>query len=213
MNKLKLCLCVIMLLTLCLTACSSSDKEGQGQNNPSQSSEGSSAVGDTGNNNSNSSSANDSQASSNNTAAASHAGGSFDGYAFPEGRIDIYVDMPMSDVLAALGDADEYFESKSCAFDGLDKTYTYKHFEIITYPQNGVDYVSSIYLFDDVLTTKEGLYIGSKKDSMESLYGTSYTQNGSEYIYAKGGMELRIILTDDKVTSITYTSTVTKVLE
>lgn len=124
------------------------------------------------------------------------------------GAIDVSVDMPMETVLAALGEADSYFEAKSCAFDGLDKMYTYGHFEIDTYPSEAGDMVSAVYLTDDLTGTPEGLYIGSSIEDMESIYGTDYEVNGSEYIYKSGDMSLKIQITHSKVSYITYASKV-----
>ncbi len=124
------------------------------------------------------------------------------------GSIDVSVDMPMETVLAALGESDSYFEAKSCAFDGLDKMYTYGHFEIDTYPSESGDKVSAIYLTDDLTGTPEGLYIGSSKEDMEKLYGTDYEVNGSEYTYKSGDMSLKIQISKDKVSYITYASKV-----
>lgn len=124
------------------------------------------------------------------------------------GSIDVSVDMPMDTVLAALGDSDSYFEAKSCAFDGLDKMYTYGHFEIDTYPGETGDMVSAVYLTDDLTGTPEGLYIGSSKEDMEKLYGTDYEVNGNEYTYKSGDMSLKIQITNDKVSYITYASKV-----
>ena len=124
------------------------------------------------------------------------------------GSIDVAVDMPMETVLAAIGEADSYFEAKSCAFDGLDKMYTYAHFEIDTYPAEDGDKVSAVYLTDDLTTTPEGLYIGSSKADMESIYGTDYEEKGSEYIYKAGDMSLKIQVKNDSVSYITYASKV-----
>ncbi|MBR1477631.1 MAG: hypothetical protein IJ608_06690 [Lachnospiraceae bacterium] len=122
--------------------------------------------------------------------------------------IDISVDMPMSEVLNVLGDADEYYEAASCAFEGLDKMYTYAHYEIDTYPAGDVDKVSAVYLMDDIVSTNEGLYVGAPKEDVEKIYGSDYELNGSEYIYKKDGMSLKVQITDGKVSFITYASEV-----
>lgn len=124
------------------------------------------------------------------------------------GAIDVSIDMPMETVLASLGEADSYFEAKSCAFDGLDKMYTYGHFEIDTYPSEAGDMVSAVYLTDDLTGTPEGLYIGSSLEDMESIYGTDYEVNGNEYIYKAGDMSLKIQVIHSKVSYITYASKV-----
>ena len=129
------------------------------------------------------------------------------GYTFQaNGNVEVGVDIPMSTVLDKLGEADSYFEAASCAFDGLNKMYTYAHFEIDTYPDGDQDLISAIYLKDDLVSTKEGLSIGADKAQMESIYGTDYTEKGTECIYENQGMSLRVMITDGKVSYITYAS-------
>ena len=126
---------------------------------------------------------------------------------YKDASIDVTPDQNMSEVLAALGDADSYFEAASCAFEGLDKTYMYGHVEVDTYPQGEEDFISSIYFLDDLAVTNEGVRVGSSKEEMEAAYGTDYSVVGTECIYAKGNSELRIIVEGDKVSSIQIVST------
>ena len=63
-------------------------------------------------------------------------------------------------IVAALGQPQNYMESPSCAFTGLDKIYTYPHFMIYSYPMNNVDYVYMVTLTDDIVSTDEGVKIG-----------------------------------------------------
>ena len=135
-----------------------------------------------------------------------------DGFVFvtegKSGKLEIRVDALMAPILEALGEPLQYFEAASCAFNGLDKMYTYAHYEIDTYPQADGDRVSSIFFRDDLIKTPEGLAIGSTKAEMEKLYGTAYTVKGTELRYEKNGMFLKIIVKDDRVASITYASRV-----
>ena len=55
----------------------------------------------------------------------------------------------MKPIADKLGKPTKYFESQSCAFQGLDKVYTYGGVIIRTYPENDVDYVLSIELKDE----------------------------------------------------------------
>lgn len=126
---------------------------------------------------------------------------------YKDASIDVTPDQNMAEVLAALGDADSYFEAASCAFEGLDKTYMYGHVEVDTYPQGEEDFISSIYFLDDLAVTNEGVRVGSSKEEMEAAYGTDYSVVGTECIYAKGNSELRIIVEGDKVSSIQIVST------
>lgn len=126
---------------------------------------------------------------------------------YKDASIDVTPDQNMSEVIAALGDADSYFEAASCAFEGLDKTYMYGHVEVDTYPQGEEDFISSIYFLDDLAVTNEGVRVGSSKEEMEAAYGTDYSVVGTECIYAKGNSELRIIVEGDRVSSVQIVST------
>jgi len=107
-------------------------------------------------------------------------------------------------LLDYIGEADSYFEAASCAFDGLDKTYTYSDVEIITYPDGDVDYISSIRLLSSAAATPEGITIGSTKDDVIAAYGEDCEMIGNEYTYEDGDAQLIIIFKDDAVTSVEY---------
>ncbi|MBQ4381541.1 MAG: hypothetical protein II794_02240 [Oscillospiraceae bacterium] len=130
-----------------------------------------------------------------------------DGYVFTYKNVNMSPDAPAKEVIDAIPEKYEYFEAASCAFEGLDKTYTYPHIEVDTYPGD-VDRIVAIYLRDDLVSTPEGLKIGDSKEAMERIYGTGYTVNGIEYTYAKGSMSLRLHVEDGKVTYICYASKV-----
>ncbi len=136
------------------------------------------------------------------TSSSSQGNGS-ERFEFLSGTTAISIDQDMADVLAALGEAQSYFEAASCAFDGLDKTYTYPGFVITTRPEETGDFVNSILLTDDSVTTAEGIYIGSTKDDVIAAYGES---SGTEGVmnYTRGNTTLNIILKDDVVASIEY---------
>ena len=137
------------------------------------------------------------------SASGSSQGDGAEGFEFLSGTTAIFIDQNMADVLAALGDAQSYFEAASCAFDGLDKTYTYPGFVITTRPEETGDFVNSILLTDDSVTTPEGIYIGSTQDDVIAAYGES---SGTEGVmnYTRGNTTLNIILKDGVVASIEY---------
>jgi hypothetical protein len=132
----------------------------------------------------------------------------YKGYTFTHSGTTIAIDADFSPILAALGEPRAYFEAESCAFEGLDKIYTYFGFEIDTYPQGERDFVSAIVLKDDTVATSEGLRIGSTKAEMEAAYGTPRVNDNGQLIYDKDGMRLCFILEDDTVISIEYQTTV-----
>ena len=126
------------------------------------------------------------------------------GYAFEYNGVKIYMNTDVAPVIEALGEPLQYFEAESCAFKGLDKTYTYAGFEITTYPLDGKDYISSLYLMDDSVSTPEGIYIGSTVDDMLEAYGNDYEEASGSYTYTKGESKLQFIVSDDEIISITY---------
>ena len=102
------------------------------------------------------------------------------------------------------GEELEYSEVASCAFDGLDKTYKYEHYEITTYPEDGKEKIFSIYFLDESIATKEGLSLGSSYDDMINLYGDDFEKNENLYTYTNGSTLLNCIVENDVVTSIEY---------
>lgn len=126
------------------------------------------------------------------------------GYSFEYKDLNIFMNMDVAPVINNLGEALEYFEAESCAFKGLDKTYTYPGFEITTYPLNGSDNISSIYIMDDSVSTPEGIYLGASVDEMIAAYGEGYTESSGAYTYTKDDSKLQFITKDDEIIAITY---------
>ena len=118
--------------------------------------------------------------------------------------IEIAIDAKAAPILSALGKEILYEESPSCAFEGLDKLYVYQGFRIKTYPLNGKDYVYSIELMDDSITTPEGIMIGSETAAVSATYGTPSEQNESAMRFTSDSTVLQILFRDGKVTNIQY---------
>lgn len=130
------------------------------------------------------------------------------GYVFEYNGVKIGMDMEAAPIIAALGEADSYFEAPSCAFEGLDKTYSYGSFEIDTYEQNGKDYISTVFFCDDLIETPEGVCLFETKADMVKAYGEGFKEEFGMLVYEKDGMKLKFILNGDEITSIEYSSTV-----
>lgn len=128
------------------------------------------------------------------------------GYVFVTGGVTVEVDADMAPILQALGEPASYFEAASCAFEGLDKIYTYNSFEIDTYPSQDRDLVSAVVLKDDSVTTAEGICIGDSLEKLLETYGDGAQESGM-LVYEKDGMKLCFILQDDSIISIEYRST------
>ena len=130
------------------------------------------------------------------------------GFVFVTDGIEIAMDIDAADTLDKLGEPNSYFEAPSCAFDGVDKMYTYKSFELDTYPQGDRDHISSIVFKDDVITTKEGIAIGDPASKVIDTYGSDYEEEKGMHVYKKDGMKLCFIIKDDTVAAVEYRSTV-----
>lgn len=97
-------------------------------------------------------------------------------------------------------------EIPSCAFDGIDKVYTYENLEVIAANVDGKETVYSIYFINDVPETKEGIKIAGSKEEMIQKYGEEYeTGIGNKYIYTKGNVELSFTIENEVITGIEYT--------
>lgn len=116
----------------------------------------------------------------------------------------VKIDADMADALAALGEPLKYFEAASCAFDGLDKTYTYAGYIILTRPDGKKDYINSIQLTDDSVQTPEGAYIGMTADAVKGIYGNPTEETATLISYTDGNATISFVLKDAKVISIEY---------
>lgn len=132
----------------------------------------------------------------------------YKGYAFIYQDIVVEIDAEAASVIEKLGEPNSYFEAASCAFEGLDKMYTYNSFEIDTYPGKDADYISSIIFKDDSIVTTEGIGIGDSKDKVMEVYGNDGVEESGMLVYEKDQRKLCFIIQDDSVASIEYRSTV-----
>lgn len=130
------------------------------------------------------------------------------GYVFTFNGKEISVNEDITDVVAKLGEPVSYYEAASCAFEGLDKFYTYASFQVGTYPKDGKDVVAFIYFKDDLVETTEGISLYMTKADMEKAYGTATTVSENTYVYEKGNGSITFILEGDEIVSIEYQTTV-----
>ena len=182
MKKKLLCLLMALGLLAALAACSNGDSEG-GENTGSGAPESSAPV-QTG-------------STENETGSDSYVFETTDG-------VTVAVNADMAALLEELGEPQSYFEAESCAFEGLDKTYTYPGFTIVTRPEGEQDFVESIQLTDDSVSTPEGVFLGQNADEVTAVYGESAGASDTLLTYTKGDTELSFILENGVVVSIEY---------
>ena len=129
------------------------------------------------------------------------------GYTYIHNDVVVEIDADAAVAVEQLGEPLSYFEAPSCAFEGIDKIYTYSSFEIETYPMEGKDFISMVTFKDDSITTPEGVGIGDTVDKVKEVYGDC-TEEGGMLVYEKDGMKLCFIVKDGAVVSVEYKSTV-----
>lgn len=95
----------------------------------------------------------------------------------------------------------QYSEVASCAFEGLDKTYTYENYEITTGEK---DKIASIYFIDEGVSTTEGVKITDSYDKMVQVYGTNFKNDGNKYTYTKGNTTIEFMVENEIITAIEY---------
>lgn len=83
---------------------------------------------------------------------------------------DITLNAEFSSVSEALGTPINTTESKSCLYDGYDKTYEYADLTIITYPLNGKELISSVTFTSENVTHTLPAGIGGSVDALNEAY-------------------------------------------
>ena len=190
MNKKILSVILASVMTLSVAACSSGDEDTA----PVVLSGGQAAESVEG--------GNGAQAPASTDAAAA------DAYVFTYNGVEIRMNAPADDIIAALGDGYTYFEAPSCAYEGMDKVYTYNSIVVRSYTMDGADYIAAVELKDDTVATAEGIRIGSTEDDVRAAYGEDGNAGTAGIEYTMGDSFISFIFENGKVVAITYTAIV-----
>lgn len=126
------------------------------------------------------------------------------GYSLTIEDYKIMVGDDFSSIKGELGENYEFQEVPSCAFEGMDKIYTFSDYEIYNYIDGDVEKIYTITLLNDNISTAEGVKIGSTIDDVVSKYGVDYKDAIGAYTYAKGKTLLTFIFDNNSVISIEY---------
>lgn len=125
-------------------------------------------------------------------------------YSFDVDEVEITMGQEASQVLQELGKAENYYEAQSCEHQGKEKVFTYKGFELSTYPSGDGDCVKSIWFLSEDTETPEKIHIGSTIQEMEKAYGSSYVEEKGSYIYTAEDHTLTFYTKKDLVSGIEY---------
>jgi len=130
-----------------------------------------------------------------------------DGYYFKERGVEISVGCGawLLDEIKAAGSDYRYYEAQSCAYQGLDKFYTFDSFEVLVNTIGGRDTITSISILDDMVSIPEGLRIGDSYETMTERLGGDYSRSSDLYQYVKDGTMLTILIKNGSISSIEYT--------
>jgi hypothetical protein len=117
-------------------------------------------------------------------------------------------------LIEKLGDDYTFEEAVSCAYSGMDKTFSYPGIDIYTYPLNDKDNIDEIYISLPAFSTKRGITVGSTLDDIKSAYGEIYTDlgGGMLVIAPEGSLEdtsdacIYFILQEDVVVEFSFYS-------
>ena len=120
--------------------------------------------------------------------------------------VTIAVDADAAPIVEKLGEPKNYFESPSCAAEGIGKLYTYDDFEIQTYPDGDNDLILYVQLRTDNVATDEGIDLSSSKEDIVAAYGEPSEEATGSMTYEKNGTKLVFIFDGDSLISIEYDS-------
>ena len=131
------------------------------------------------------------------------------GFIFIYNDTTVYLDEYIERVLTELEPPMEFYEYQSCSFEGMAKIYSYNEFQLSTYVKDTTDEdrVYSVDIYDDSISTAEGIYIGQTYDDMIRAYGTEYEELQGFvriYRYTKDGTVLSFGIEDGMIISISY---------
>ena len=103
---------------------------------------------------------------------------------------------------AKLPEAQSVYEVPSCAIEGTDNVYSYGGLEVTAFNDGSGEMIYSLYLMDASVKTDEGLAVGDAEDRITEIYGQEHQGAENEYLYTRGGTELRVLVQDGQVLSI-----------
>jgi len=126
-------------------------------------------------------------------------------FSFKMGDVLIEMDEDISRVIAGLGEPLGILEQESCAFDGIDRIFSYPGIQIYTYPKGNSDHIHTIGFFDDSVVTTEGnIRLGSDIQEVFNVYGNDYRYDSGMYTFTRGKTVLEFLVSGDNIISINY---------
>ena len=109
-----------------------------------------------------------------------------------------------STVNEKLGEYDSMFVSESCAYQGTDRFYYYKDFEIMTSEIDGKEIITNIFIDSANVETVNGICIGMGLSEVAKKMGPADKSTDKALIYYGDNVNVQISIQDDKVIGVEY---------
>ncbi|MBP3338000.1 MAG: hypothetical protein J6L69_01185 [Lachnospiraceae bacterium] len=103
-----------------------------------------------------------------------------------------------------LGDYESMFVSESCAYQGTDRFYYYKDFEIMTSEIDGKEILTNIYIDKENVKAVNGICLGMGLSEVAKNMGPADKSTEKALIYYGSNVNVQISLQNDKVIGVEY---------
>ena len=126
-------------------------------------------------------------------------------YGFTFKGVTLHLGDDFSQYLEVFGEPDSFFESESCAAQGMDRTYTYGGIDFFCFDDGKTVELNAICFYDDLSKTDEGISVGSSYDDVIEVYGDSDPSESETIVqFTDGNTTLTFLIIDNKVECIQY---------
>lgn len=103
-----------------------------------------------------------------------------------------------------LGEYESMFVSESCAYQGTDRFYYYKDFEIMTSEIDGKEILTNIYIDKENVKAVNGICLGMGLSEVAKNMGPADKSTEKALIYYGNNVNVQISLQNDKVIGVEY---------
>ena len=116
----------------------------------------------------------------------------------------IFLDSEIQTAIEILGEPNHVHETPSCAFDGMDRIFTFSEFYIHTYPMGDKDLIQIIRFRTDNMTTGEGFRLGNSFDTVTEVLGFDYLRDFDMIVFIRENTSLVFSLQDNIIVHMFY---------
>ena len=122
----------------------------------------------------------------------------------PLGGVNILMGADIEEIIDAIGEPIAEFHMPSCAFDGTDIVFRFPGLQVHTIPIGEANFVHTILLQDDTVSTSEGIMLGSSFEELIQAYGKNYVREYGMYTFTRKHTSISFFVDGGIITHITY---------